>query len=224
MSFRSETVQIHAHHSPPLSLFLLGQILAFPMRGLPVLRPGIRTGLRWTVLKARLSPFLLLRQQLLQKLWICMARARKFIICCCFLSVPCSLCSIARSIELSDEAGEVIVLEESGEEISREGVRIPDNEAVAASAPRNNTISTRIIHHFISLDQEWRRPDFMKPFHRLRRRMEIREKALWKVLEFLMGWERRSGLDSLDMVEEWDGTTHMVAKEWLWFSTQVYEI
>lgn len=55
-------------------------------------------------------------------------------------------------------------------------------------------------------------------------RMEIREKALWKVLEFLMGWERRSGLDSLDMVEEWDGTTHMVAKEWLWFSTQVYEI
>nr|GMD11565.1 hypothetical protein CDL15_Pgr023885 [Ipomoea batatas] len=57
---------------------------------------------------------------------------------------------------LSDEAGEVIVLEESGQQISGEFGRVPDNKTLVVLTPGDNRISGGIIHHFISLGNERR--------------------------------------------------------------------
>lgn len=59
-------------------------------------------------------------------------------------------------VELSDEAGEVVVLEVLGEKMLRELGRVPNHEAVVASAPRDDRVRRRVVHHVVCLAQERR--------------------------------------------------------------------
>ena len=70
-------------------------------------------------------------------------------------------------VELSNEAGEVVVLEVTGQDGGGELVGIPDDEAVASSAPRNNGVGGRILHHVEGLGEERGRTHIVKPFHGL---------------------------------------------------------
>ena len=55
------------------------------------------------------------------------------------------------SIELSDEAREVIMLKKSGQQIPGKLRWIPYSKTLIALTPRNNWIRRRIIHHLIRL-------------------------------------------------------------------------
>nr|GMD52300.1 hypothetical protein Iba_scaffold47220CG0010 [Ipomoea batatas]GME00880.1 hypothetical protein Iba_scaffold56159CG0010 [Ipomoea batatas] len=87
----------------------------------------------------------------LQKVWL---TSNKVIIC----KFPVFRINFLESIsiQLSDEAGEVIVLEESGQQISGEFGRVPDNKTLVVLTPGDNRISGGIIHHFISLGNKRR--------------------------------------------------------------------
>lgn len=61
------------------------------------------------------------------------------------------------SIELADEAGEVAVLEESGEEVSGELRRLPHHEPRPLRVPGNHLVRRRILHQHVRLHQERRR-------------------------------------------------------------------
>lgn len=50
-------------------------------------------------------------------------------------------------VELTDEAGEVAVLEVARKEKGGELVRVPDDEAVTSSAPRHDRVRRRVFHH-----------------------------------------------------------------------------
>lgn len=57
---------------------------------------------------------------------------------------------------MANKAGEIVVLEMLGKKVSGEPVRIPDNKADAAGAPRNYGVGFRVIHHFIGfLQKRW---------------------------------------------------------------------
>lgn len=60
------------------------------------------------------------------------------------------------SIQLSDEAGKVVVLEVLGQQIFSELRGIPNNKAMASLIPRNDRIGDGIIHHFIGFGKEGR--------------------------------------------------------------------
>lgn len=81
------------------------------------------------------------------------------------------------SVKLSNKAGEVIVLEVFGQKVFSELGRIPDDEAVIRSTPRNNVIGSRIIHHIVSLDQEGRWS--IDTGHRRRCRRWSSSTAIW---------------------------------------------
>ena len=61
-------------------------------------------------------------------------------------------------VELPDEAGEVVVLEVLGQQVTGEVERVPHDEAGAAGAPRHDVVGRRVLHHLVRLDQERRRP------------------------------------------------------------------
>lgn len=72
------------------------------------------------------------------------------------------------SVELPDEAGEIVVLEVSREEVHHKRMRVPNHKAATCSAPRDYPISTRVIHHVISLVQKRRRACVVQALHGLR--------------------------------------------------------
>lgn len=57
-------------------------------------------------------------------------------------------------VELTYEAGEVVVLEVGREEKPREFRRVPNHEAVAVLGPLYDFIGARVVHHVIRLDKE----------------------------------------------------------------------
>lgn len=57
-------------------------------------------------------------------------------------------------VELTDEAGEVVVFEVVGQKISRELRRSPDNESVVVITPRDDIVSGRVIDELVRLGQE----------------------------------------------------------------------
>ena len=57
-------------------------------------------------------------------------------------------------IELTNEAGEIVVLEISGQDLLREVKRVDDDEAVAGSSPRDQIVRRWIVDHLISLHNE----------------------------------------------------------------------
>ena len=61
------------------------------------------------------------------------------------------------SVELADEAGEVVVLEILGQQILGELRGVPHHEAVVLRPPRNDRVRRRIVHHVVRLAQERRR-------------------------------------------------------------------
>lgn len=68
--------------------------------------------------------------------------------------VNCEISITHISIELADKAGEVIVLEVGGEERLREGERVDDDEAVVITAPTDDGVCRRVVHHPVSLQHE----------------------------------------------------------------------
>ena len=60
-------------------------------------------------------------------------------------------------VELSDEAGEVAVLEEAGEEQPREAGGVGDDEAVVPPAPADDPVRPGVLHHHVRLPHERRR-------------------------------------------------------------------
>lgn len=64
----------------------------------------------------------------------------------------------AVGIELSDEAGEVVMLEVSGEEAGSEVGGIPDDEAGLGGAPGDDLIGRGIVYHLVGLLKERSRP------------------------------------------------------------------
>lgn len=60
-------------------------------------------------------------------------------------------------IELTDEAGEVVVLEIGREKEASELGRVPHDEAVVGRAPRNDVVGGGIVHHVVGLQKERRR-------------------------------------------------------------------
>jgi len=54
-------------------------------------------------------------------------------------------------IELTDEAGEIVVLEIGWEKNTREFRRVPNDEAFVIRTPGNDLICSGIIHHVIRL-------------------------------------------------------------------------
>lgn len=72
-------------------------------------------------------------------------------------------------VELANEAGEVTVLEVARKKDGGELVRVPNDEAVACSTPRNNRVRRWVFHHFKGLGKKRRRTHLVQPLHRLRR-------------------------------------------------------
>jgi hypothetical protein len=72
-------------------------------------------------------------------------------------------------VELANEAGEVTVLEVARKKDVGEFVRVPNDEAVASSTPRNNRVRQWVFHHFKGLGKKRRRTHLVQPLHRLRR-------------------------------------------------------
>lgn len=60
-------------------------------------------------------------------------------------------------VELSDEAGEIVVLEISGEKKASELRGVPNDEAGVGGAPRNDVVGGGIVHHVVRLQEERRR-------------------------------------------------------------------
>lgn len=61
------------------------------------------------------------------------------------------------SVQLPDEAGEIVVLKILRQYVSREFGHIPNNKAVVVITPWHHRVGGRVIHHVISLTQKWRR-------------------------------------------------------------------
>lgn len=73
------------------------------------------------------------------------------------------------SIELSDEAGEIVVLEILGQKLFRELRHVPNNEAIVPAAPRHHVVRQWIVNHIVSFAQKRR-----NRAHRRRRRVRRR--------------------------------------------------
>lgn len=59
-------------------------------------------------------------------------------------------------VQLSDKAGEVVVLEELRKQILGKIGDVPNNKAVVVIAPRHDLICCRIVDHLIGLGEKWR--------------------------------------------------------------------
>lgn len=56
---------------------------------------------------------------------------------------------------MSDEAGEVVVLEVGGKKEASELGRVPDDEAVVVGTPGDDLVGGGVIHHVVSLQKKW---------------------------------------------------------------------
>lgn len=61
------------------------------------------------------------------------------------------------SVQLSNEAREVVVLKALWQKFSRKFRHVPDDEGVASFTPGNDGVSRRIVHHVVRLAQKRRR-------------------------------------------------------------------
>lgn len=73
------------------------------------------------------------------------------------------------SVELPNKAWEIVVLEVFREKGNGKCLRIPNNKAVAAPAPRDYVIGIAVFNYVISFCKEWRRANIVKPLPWLRR-------------------------------------------------------
>lgn len=64
-------------------------------------------------------------------------------------------------VELPDEAGEIVVLEVVGEEVTGELRRPPDDEGGVVVAPGDDVIGCGVVYELVSLGQERRRHRFV---------------------------------------------------------------
>lgn len=69
-------------------------------------------------------------------------------------------------VELPHKAGEISVFEVTWKQSLGERGRIRHHKAIVRRAPRDHSISVRVINHVISLVEERRRPDFAQALHR----------------------------------------------------------
>lgn len=60
------------------------------------------------------------------------------------------------SIQLSDEAGEIVVLEVLRQEIPSKQWDVPNHEAVVTATPRHHRVRGWIVHHVVRFAQERR--------------------------------------------------------------------
>lgn len=60
-------------------------------------------------------------------------------------------------IQLTNEAGEIVVFEVFGEKGTWKLRRVPHDEAIVRWAPRDDRVARRIFHHVVGLAEEWRR-------------------------------------------------------------------
>ncbi|KAJ1390899.1 hypothetical protein SESBI_37143 [Sesbania bispinosa] len=58
------------------------------------------------------------------------------------------------SVQLPDEAGEVVVLKMVRQDVSGELRNIPNNKGVVVMTPRHHRVGGRVIHHVVRLAQE----------------------------------------------------------------------
>jgi hypothetical protein len=65
-------------------------------------------------------------------------------------------------VELPDKAGEIVVLEVIGQQVSSELRRSPYHESGVVFSPRDNVISGGIVHQLISLGQKGRWHGFVR--------------------------------------------------------------
>lgn len=79
-------------------------------------------------------------------------------------------------IELTNEAGEVTVLEVARKKGCGELAGVPNDKAVASSAPRYNRVRRRVFHHFKRLGKKRRRTHIVQPLHGLRREARRRRR------------------------------------------------
>lgn len=68
-------------------------------------------------------------------------------------------------VELTDEAGEVVVLEVGGKEDASELGRVPDDEAVIGWGPRDDLVRRRVVDHVVRLQQKRRRSSAATSVH-----------------------------------------------------------
>lgn len=71
-------------------------------------------------------------------------------------------------VELSYEAGEIVVLEVARQDGGRELVRVPNDETVAGSAPRNDVVGGWVFHNVEGFGEKRRGTHLVQPFHGLR--------------------------------------------------------
>ena len=69
---------------------------------------------------------------------------------------------------MSDEAGEIVVLEVTRQDGGGELVRVPNDETVACSAPRNDVVGGRVFHHVEGFGEKRRGTHVVQPFPWLR--------------------------------------------------------
>ena len=69
------------------------------------------------------------------------------------------------SVQLPNEAGEVVVLEVPWQQHCPKDMRIPNYEAIVGGAPRHNSICGWVINHVVCLGEERRRAAIMEPIH-----------------------------------------------------------
>jgi len=72
------------------------------------------------------------------------------------------------SVELPNEAGEVVVLEVPWQQHRPKYMRIPNYEAIVGGAPRHNGIRGWVINHVVRLGKERRWTAVMEHIHRPR--------------------------------------------------------
>lgn len=82
-------------------------------------------------------------------------------------------------VELTNEAGEIVVLEVFGKKGFGEFMRIPNDETIASWTPRHNGVSVRVLHHIERLLQERRGTHLMQPFHRFLRLLNETVNSEW---------------------------------------------
>lgn len=58
-------------------------------------------------------------------------------------------------VELTDEAGEIVVLKVVGEEVASELRGPPNDEGGVVFAPRNDVVGCRIVYQLVRFGEEW---------------------------------------------------------------------
>lgn len=128
------------------------------------------------------------------------------------------------SIELSNKAGEIVVLEMAREDGPRELQGIPDDEALAGGAPRDDGVQRGVVDELVGLGQEGRDGSSLKGFERPRNRRRNLSASAFASARLTFAMQRRGsggGRESWDFVRKvfdlwlhWDcGNRHCSGRE-----------